>query len=360
MKEENSEYIQENFIISILSDLNGVKYLIIRCIKRFRKRKKKMIIDFQHHYTPKELFKADPEAGNKTYYDENGVPSYSFHSLLYDLDEHIKMMDVAGIDVAVLSCAEGMCGTIEKCRIANDRIYEATKNYPGRFIGTAHTHPLGGKESFKELDRCKNELGYPGVVITSEFDGNLDDPGLDPFWGKAQELGLYVFIHPALKLDHGAQYDAYDLARSVGREFSLVQAVIRLINGGILDRYPDLVIQIAHLGGGIASVLGRIRSYQDKIFWGTKDNEKHGNLPVYDFDHYLRNRLVFDTAGFCGDVRSVETSLIELSPDRVVFATDYPQEIRERDKVKGFLDGIRNLKDAGKKILQKNNNLLIS
>jgi len=36
---------------------------------------------------------------------------------------------------------------------------------------------------------------------------------------------------------------------------------VRLINGGVLDRFPDLIVQIAHLGGGIASVLGRIRSY---------------------------------------------------------------------------------------------------
>jgi len=25
-----------------------------------------MIVDFQHHFTPRELFKADPDAGNKT------------------------------------------------------------------------------------------------------------------------------------------------------------------------------------------------------------------------------------------------------------------------------------------------------
>jgi predicted TIM-barrel fold metal-dependent hydrolase len=318
-----------------------------------------MIVDFQHHYTPRELFKADPDAGNRTYYDENGVPSYSFHSLLYDLDEHIAMMDVAGIDAAVLSCAEGMCGPLDSCRIANDKIYEATQNYPGRFIGTAHAHPLGGPDAFKELARCKNELGFPGVVITSEFNGNLDNPELDPFWAEAQRLGLYVFIHPALKLDHGAQYDAYDLARAVGREFSLVQALVRLINGGVLDRFPDLIVQIAHLGGGIASVLGRIRSYQDKDFWGTKGNDRHGGLPDHDFDYYLRERLIFDTAGFCGDVRSVKTSLVELPSERIVFASDYPQEIRARERVKEFVDGIRALGAEGARILDENTGLLL-
>jgi len=318
-----------------------------------------MIVDFQHHFTPRELFKADPDAGNRTYYDENGVPAYSFHALLYDLDEHIAMMDEAGIDAAVLSCAEGMCGPLDRCRIANDRIFEATQNYPGRFIGTAHAHPLGGAAAFKELARCRNELGFPGVVITSEFNGNLDAPELDPFWAECQRIGLYVFIHPALKLDHGAQFDAYDLARAVGREFSLVQAVIRLINSGVLDRFPELVVQIAHLGGGIASVLGRIRSFQDKEFWGTAGNARHGCLPERDFDHYIRERLIFDTAGFAGDVRSVRASLVELPAERIVFATDYPQEIRDRSKVKAFVDGIRQMGTAGESILDRNTALLI-
>jgi len=196
------------------------------------------------------------------------------------------------------------------------------------------------------------------VVITSEFGTTLDDPALDPFWEAAQALGMYVFVHPALKLDYGQQYDAFDLARSVGREFSLVQATIRLINGGVLDRFPELVVQFAHLSGGIASVLGRIRSYQDKEFWGTADNERHGSLPEHDFDYYLRNRLVFDTAGFCGDVRSVETTLVELPAERIVFASDYPQEIRARDAVKDFVDGIRGLGAAGETILD-NTGLLI-
>ena len=160
-----------------------------------------MIIDFQHHFTPRELFREDPDAGSKTLFDNNGVPSYSFHSLLYDLDEHVAMMDEAGIDAAVLSCAEGMCGELEKSRFINDKVKQTEKDYPGRFIGTAHAHPLGGKEAFAELARCTHELGFPGVVITSEFDGiGLDAPELDPFWAEAQKLGLYVFTHFVYKL----------------------------------------------------------------------------------------------------------------------------------------------------------------
>ena len=318
-----------------------------------------MIVDFQHHFTPKELLKEDPGDGQITRYDENGAPSYSIHSLLYDLDEHIRMMDVSGIDAAVLSCAEGMCAPLEKSIVCNDRAKEAEKNYPGRFIGTAHVHPLDGAEAMKELSRCVHELGFPGVVITSEFGGlKLDAPELDPFWEEVSRLGIFVFVHPALRLEGSARFDADDLARSVGREFSLVEATIRLINGGVLDRHPELVVQIAHLSGGIASVLGRIRSYQDKEFWGTADNERHGRLPAREFDYYLKERLVFDTAGFCGATSSVKTTLVELDPSRIVFASDYPQEIRKAEAVRDFVDGIRGL-DDGQSILSGNVDLLL-
>ena len=71
------------------------------------------------------------------------------------------------------------------------------------------------------------------AVAPNEFSGiGLDAPELDPFWAEASRLGIYVFIHPVLKLEHAAGFDADDMARSVGREFSLVQAVVRLVNGG--------------------------------------------------------------------------------------------------------------------------------
>ncbi len=319
-----------------------------------------MIVDFQHHFLPRELL---PDgAGDKpfTRYDEHGVPSYSFHNLLVDLDAHIEMMDAAGIDAAVLSCAEGMCSNLEKSVLCNDAAKAAERAYPGRFIGTAHAHPLGGPDAMRELARCADELGFPGVVITSEFDGmGLDAPELDPFWAEAARRGLYVFVHPALRLTHARQFDAYDLARAVGREFSLVQATIRLINGGVFDRHPDLTVQMAHLGGGIASVLGRIRSYQDREFWGTAGNDRHGCNPDRDFDSYLAERIVFDTAGFCGDARSVATSLVELPAERIVFASDYPQEIRKPQAVKAFVDNIGALGEAGAGILGGNNGLLL-
>ena len=314
-----------------------------------------MIVDFQHHFTPRELIKEDPGARMILHYDAQGAPSYTIHKLLYDLDEHVRMMDEAGIDAAWLTSAQGMCADLETSRFVNDKAKKAERDYPGRFIGAAHAHPHGGPEAMKELNRCKHELGFQGVVITSETDGLfLDNPKYEPFWTEAENLGLFVFVHPALKLNYSQQFDGFDTARSVGREFSLIMSTIRLINSGVFDRHPSLIVHMAHLSGGIASMLGRIRSFQDKNFWGTKDNARHGMTAEHDFDHYIRTRIIFDTAGFAGDIRSVKTGLVEIPSSQIVFATDYPQEIRQREVVRDFVRDIRALGAAGEQILSGN------
>ncbi len=314
-----------------------------------------MIVDFQHHFTPRELIKDDPGERLILHYDENGAPSYTVHRMLYDLDEHIRMMDVSGIDAAFLTSAAAMSADLERSRLVNDKAKQAEKDYPGRFIGAAHANPLGGPEALKELNRCKHELGCEGVVITSEHDGKfLDNPAYEPFWTESERLGLFVFVHPALKLNYSQQFDGFDTARSVGREFSLVMATIRLINSGVFDRHPNLIVHMAHLSGGIASMLGRIRCFQDRDFWGTAGNALHGANPKHDFDHYIRSNMIFDTAGFAGAIASVKTGLVEIPADRIVFATDYPQEIRSREIVRDFVRDLRALGKDGEAILSGN------
>jgi predicted TIM-barrel fold metal-dependent hydrolase len=270
------------------------------------------------------------------------------------------MMELAGIDAAWLTSAAGMCADLETSRLVNDRAAQAERDYRGRFIGAAHAHPLGGAAAFKELARCRHELGFQGVVITSEFEGKfIDDPALDPFWKEVGELDMFVFIHPALKLNQAQQFDSYDTARAVGREFSLIMAAIRLVNSGVFDRHPALTVHMAHLAGGIASMLARIRCFQDKEFWGTAGNDRHGRRAERDFDHYIRHNLVFDTAGFAGGIGAIKAGLCEIPAARIVFATDYPQEIRKREAVRDFVHGLRALGADGGRILSGNVGLLL-
>jgi predicted TIM-barrel fold metal-dependent hydrolase len=207
-----------------------------------------MVVDFHHHYTPSELMERG-EGDGTVQLDENGNPSYRFNPLLAQLPDHLRMMDQAGIDVAVLSCGSGFDQpNLATCRLINDRLHQAESDYPGRFIGLAHVPALNSPEATAELKRCTDELGFPGVVIASEVQGQpLDAAALRPFWKVAADLGLYVFIHPLPRVISWEQMAADDLGRMLGWEFSLMVATVRLINsGGIESREAWHVNRTCH------------------------------------------------------------------------------------------------------------------
>ena len=84
------------------------------------------------------------------------------NSVLYDLDEHIRMMDEAGIDAAFLTSPPGMCVDTDLSRLINDKTKAAEKDYPGRFIGGAHANPLGGPDALRELARAaRSSSAFP-------------------------------------------------------------------------------------------------------------------------------------------------------------------------------------------------------
>jgi predicted TIM-barrel fold metal-dependent hydrolase len=301
-----------------------------------------MIIDFHIHYSPEEFVRDQlgPGGSPRTVFLD-GSPAYTYHDRLFALERHLACMDKAGVDIAVLSSGAGLTDDLKRCRMVNDKLREVEERFPGRFLGLAHVPPLGGERSIHELERAVVELGFKGVSIPSVIGKiELDAPELRPFFQKVNEMGLFIFIHPALS--SSGSYLDYDLGRSVGREFQLVLTVIRLINGGVLDEFPELNFVISHLGGGIAALMGRIEPYQDKIFWGTGDHPRHGKLPQRPFREYI-DRIYFDTGGFFGSINAVKCALVEIKPKNIVFGTDYPQEIRDETQIGNFVKDIKKL-----------------
>lgn len=305
-----------------------------------------MIIDFHIHYTPQELVKDKLPSGAATRVDYvQGLPMYIHHPALYRLEGHLEAMDLAGVDVAVISSGAGMGGTLEMCRRVNDALHREEERYPGRIKGLAHVPPLEGQAALDEMKRAAQEMGFKGVAMVSSYgEVGLDSLDLFPFYRAAHELGLYVFVHPTLAAPGAAAplYQDYDLFRMVGREFDMVLAVVRLISGGVLDEFPALRVVISHLGGGIAALMGRIHNYQDKVFWGVADDPRHGRIPKHPYAYYLE-RLYFDTGGFFGSLNAVKAAMLEIPASRLLFGTDYPQEIREAKKIRDFVEGIRTL-----------------
>ncbi len=207
------------------------------------------------------------------------------------------------------------------------------------------------REAAAELKRCAVDLGFPGVVIASELqDQPLDAEALRPFWKACADLDLYVFIHPLPRVIRWGRMDADDLGRMLGWEFSLMTAAVRVINSGLLDELPTLRIQFSHFAGGIGRYLGRIRGFQQRDKWGTAALARHGRRPPKPLDHYLDQRLFYDIAGWAGPDHAaewgahwVQFGLQELAFSQLVFATDYPQAVREASEVAAYTEAVRTL-----------------
>jgi aminocarboxymuconate-semialdehyde decarboxylase len=290
-----------------------------------------MIIDFQHHFVPLELVAPRGFApGVQRNLVEGGIPKLTLHQKLYDMDDQIRDMDLAGIDLAVLSCNLGWDAPLQDCRLINDRLAELQQRYPNRFAGLAHA-PVLETAGLEEIERGVKELGLRGATIASQVNGlSLDAPQLTPFYRKACALDLAVFVHPAqLPAGYGLLRE-YDLARIIGREMDLQLAVTRVIAGRVMEELPDLKLVFAHFGGGIAAVKERLAAKSGRF--GTLRRP---------FDESF-DRLYFDLAGFEGGPIALRSALAGIQPDRLVFATDYPQDFTGATTQTGKgIEGIR-------------------
>ena len=276
-----------------------------------------MVVDFQHHYIPVELAKRRglySETG-RTLLQEGGLPATTMHQRLYDLDLQQVDMDQAGVDVSVLSCLLGWSAPLDECRYINNDLSAIQKKYPRRFVGLAQAPVLEGKPALAELRRALSDLGLRGVTITSQVSGeSLDSPKLYDLYDLVCELDAPLFVHPALVPTGYEHLKDYDLPRVLGREVDLTVATTRLIAGGIFDRYPTLKIVMAHFGGGIAAVKDRL----------VAKGYRFGTLKRAFGDYY--EMVYFDMAGFEGGTVALNCALEGIRPERLVFASDYPQD----------------------------------
>lgn len=286
-----------------------------------------MIIDFEHHYLPQELNK------------EAWPPGLS------NIEEHLRNMELAGIDMAVLSAHSP---PLEECKVLNDRLSQLQKLYPKKITGLVHTIPSGGKEALDELERGINILGLKGVAITAQPEGRpLDDTQLLPFYEKVQKLGIPIYIHCSTKglVGFSALNASYRMDIGFGWELELMTATTRLIMGGILEDLPELKIVISHFGGGIASILERLG--------GSKDGQSAPVGPPppkmkKPFREYV-SKLYFDMAGFLGGMDTVRCFLTALEPQQLLFATDYPYNFYNKSQdIKKYIQNIKNLDLPGK------------
>ncbi|MDN5200515.1 amidohydrolase family protein [Fulvivirgaceae bacterium BMA10] len=147
---------------------------------------------------------------------------------------------------------------LELSRFLNDDIAKTVHDHPKHYIGLATVPMQDSDLAIKELERCKDELGLPGIQIGSNInDLNLNEEQFFPIFEACQELGMAVLVHPwnMMGMD---KMGRYWLPWLVGMPAETARAVTSLIFGGIFEKLTNLKVNFAHAGGSFLATIGRI------------------------------------------------------------------------------------------------------
>jgi predicted TIM-barrel fold metal-dependent hydrolase len=229
--------------------------------------------------------------------------------------------------------------TGEALKFLNDEYLEIRDRYPGEFALMANAHAL--EEDCRPIvEEMINQGGAKAIAVASSY-GNgadrvfLDSPKAEWLWEFAEANDIVVHIHPPMLSIGREALMQYRLNEAVGRPFDSTVNGARMIGSGVFDRYPKLQVLIVHMGGGLASILGRL-----EFNWHLNYNGIL-NPPVgrpYTNNRspfgYFKTNILVDCMGF--NPIGVRAAVEMCGVDRVVFGSDYgpiPYGIKEHVQI---------------------------
>jgi hypothetical protein len=249
---------------------------------------------------------------------------------LDDLGEgRLREMDAAGIDVQVLSALAYAVQDLEPdqavdvSRDLNDRMAAAVAAHPGRFRAFATLPMCDPKASAAELTRAVEELGFVGTMIHGQTRGVfLDDASAGPVLATAERLGIPVYLHPAPP--PAAVRTAYFSGLEPAVAVTLATAgwgwhaecglhVLRMVVGGVFERFPALQVIVGHMGENLPFSLARADERLTPLATG---------LSATVADTVLQHVHV-TTCGYTTDPPLL-CALMVFGADRMLFSVDYP------------------------------------
>ena len=223
-----------------------------------------------------------------------------------DLERILQEQDRAGVDVVVL------CPWVTLLGREPARQNEALAAMVGPRVAALGTVHLEHPEGLAELMR---DGRLAGVEVAASFDGDyLGAERFGDFWAAAEETEALVFIHPTTRGFHQPAFDDFYLWNAVGNPLETTITAAHMVMAGVLERHQGLRVLLAHGGGALPALRGRLRhahSFQPQA------RSRLGESP----DDSL-SRFYFDTVTHD---ENVLRELVALAgADRVLCGSDYP------------------------------------
>ncbi len=323
-----------------------------------------MRIDVHNHYYPRgfleKLAEEGASGGIKVEKDEWGRDLLVQHGNrlvtitppMIDMNKRLEDMDEAGIDVQILTLSIPSVDIFppevaeDLARTVNDETAEIAREHSDRFIGFATLPFVDPERCVRELERCVEELGFKGACIGTNINGmGLDDEGLFPFYERISRYDLPVHIHPRAPRDKETFRD-YRLGPMIGFEMELCVAVVRLVMGGVLERFPGLKLIVSHLGGAVPYLAERIQNCYEAY----PECQANISLPA---EEYLK-RFYYDTVSFFAP--ALYCAYAFAGADHLVLGSDYPHVIGDIEEAATSIEALD--LPAGEKEMIRSGNIL--
>jgi aminocarboxymuconate-semialdehyde decarboxylase len=237
----------------------------------------------------------------------------------------LQYMDKEGIDYQAINVnAWGYSADRALARdliqLQNEKIAAAVAAHPDRFVGMATLALQHPDLAAEQLDQAVRKMGLRGAAIGGSVEGQeLSDRKFDPFWAKAEELGVMLFMHPQPApgtTDNMRLQGKGGLGNTIGNPLETTVFLSHLIFEGTLDRFPGLKICGAHAGGYLPSYSGRSDALCDRS--GGADCKALKKKP----SEYFKSELYIDTMVFHEE--GLRHLVAEVGTDHIFYGTDYP------------------------------------
>ena len=272
------------------------------------------------------------DAAGRFFIRRKDSPPVSLDFELSNISKRLESLTRRDVGLQLIGPPPGMtswpggAADVEYARALNEHGARVVAQGQGR-LELMVTLPLG------EPSRCADELehaidtfGARSALLPATAGGRpLDDGMFDAMFRVAERRGILLLLHP-VSPEKPWRFPMYTLQVVVQWPAETCFSVARMIFGGFLDRFAGLKLLLAHGGGPLLFLKGRLNSAYEATGAEADPYFRHAiKKPPGD---YLR-QLYFDTCSQSPE--SVEFTIKVAGADRLMFGTDYPFEIGDAE-----------------------------
>jgi aminocarboxymuconate-semialdehyde decarboxylase len=218
---------------------------------------------------------------------------------------------------------------LESGGIQNAALAALVRAHPGR-VAALGTVPLQDPAlAARELEAAVR-AGLAGAEIAASVRGvYLGDDRFRSFWEAAAALGAVVFVHPTTRGFDIPAFARYHLGNAVGNPFETTITAADLVMSGVLESYPGLRVVLAHGGGAVLALRGRLRHAYEQV---EAARTRLRTSPDESFRRFYYDTIVHDGT-------LLRQLVAYAGADHVVLGSDYPFDMgveRPADQVRAL------------------------